>query len=218
MLHFHTVNGDLKLALEILMAAPILHEFRLVGGTALSLQIGHRLSVDIDMFSDASYGSLDFKSIDGFIDNSFPYTHHQTDLMPAMGKSYFVGQTKESAIKVDLFYTDEFMDGPLVKNNIRLATIDEIIAMKIDVVQRGARKKDFWDIHAILNKIDIAEMLLLHERRYPYSHNRDLIIKNFTDFSLADYDFNPICLRGQHWAFVKEDISEAVNDFKNKWS
>jgi hypothetical protein len=216
MLHFNTVNRDLNLALEILMAAPILNEFILVGGTALSLQIGHRLSVDIDMFSDASYGSLDFKSIDEFLDTSFPYTHHQSDLIPAMGKSYFVGQAKESAIKVDLFYTDKFIDEPLVKNNIRLATIDEIIAMKIDVVQRGARKKDFWDIHALLNKIDIAEMLLLHARRYPYSHNRDLIIKNITDFSLAEYDFNPVCLRGQHWVFVKEDILEAVNDFKNK--
>ena len=75
MLHFNTVNRDLNLALEILMAAPILNQFILVGGTALSLQIGHRLSVDIDMFSDASYGSLDFKSIDEFIDTSFPYTH-----------------------------------------------------------------------------------------------------------------------------------------------
>jgi hypothetical protein len=49
--------------LDILMKSPILNSFRLVGGTVLSLQLGHRLSVDIDLFSDALYGSIDSKSL-----------------------------------------------------------------------------------------------------------------------------------------------------------
>ncbi|MGB3452693.1 MAG: nucleotidyl transferase AbiEii/AbiGii toxin family protein [Moheibacter sp.] len=39
----------------------------MVGGTALSLQLGHRTSVDIDLFSDLEYGSIDFKVIDTFL-------------------------------------------------------------------------------------------------------------------------------------------------------
>ena len=41
--------------------------FRLVGGTGLSLYRGHRESVDIDLFTDAPYDSIDFDKIDSFL-------------------------------------------------------------------------------------------------------------------------------------------------------
>ena len=82
--------------------------------------------------------------------------------------------------------------------------------MKIDVVQRVGRKKDFWDLHELLPKYDIQTMLTLHQQRYPYTHDKGLIIKNFTDFELADDEFDPVCLRGKYWEFIKEDIVEAV--------
>lgn len=49
------------------MQSKIFDDFRLVGGTALSLQIGHRESIDIDLFSDADYGSLDFRAIEIYL-------------------------------------------------------------------------------------------------------------------------------------------------------
>ncbi len=60
------MNGLLKNSLQILMESDVFENFRLVGGTSLSLQLGHRISVDIDLFSDAHYGSIDFKKIDFF--------------------------------------------------------------------------------------------------------------------------------------------------------
>jgi hypothetical protein len=45
------------------MKEPILENFILVGGTSLSLQLGHRISIDIDLFTDSPYGSVDFKAI-----------------------------------------------------------------------------------------------------------------------------------------------------------
>ncbi|MCX2681394.1 nucleotidyl transferase AbiEii/AbiGii toxin family protein [Galbibacter sp. EGI 63066] len=91
----------------------------------------------------------------------------------------------------------------------------EIIAMKIDAVQRGGRKKDFWDLHGLLSEYDIKTMLDLHKQRYKYTHDKDLILQNFTDFHIADDDFAPICLRGKYWEFIKEDIQDAINQFKN---
>lgn len=64
MLFYHTVNDMLKNSLITLMNAPVFQNFRLVGGTALSLQIGHRESIDIDLFSDVEYGNLNFKEIE----------------------------------------------------------------------------------------------------------------------------------------------------------
>ena len=53
-----------------------------------------------------------------------------------MGKSHSVGTDKNNVIKLDVFYTDTFIQAPLIADEIRMATTEEIIAMKIDVVQR----------------------------------------------------------------------------------
>lgn len=60
-IHYTTVTPLLKEVLDILMKEETFAPFRLVGGTNLSLRLGHRMSDDIDMFTDAEYGSLDFR-------------------------------------------------------------------------------------------------------------------------------------------------------------
>jgi hypothetical protein len=60
-IHYNTVTPLLKEVLDILLKEEIFAPFRLVGGTNLSLRLGHRMSDDIDLFTDAEYGSLDFR-------------------------------------------------------------------------------------------------------------------------------------------------------------
>jgi len=189
--------------------------FRLVGGTSLSLQLGHRESVDIDLFSDKPYGSIDFEKIDLYLDTHFSYVDDIRELLPAMGKSYLVGTDRDNAIKLDVFHTDNFITPARVEDGIRLASVEEIIAMKMDVVQRVARKKDFWDLHELLTLYGIGDMLKWHERRYPYGHNSKLILENFIKFDNANEDFDPICLKGKHWEFIKEDLKETIEKFLN---
>jgi len=57
-------------------------------------------------------------------------------------------------------------------------------------------------------------MLPLHEKRYPYTHDRKLLIAKFTDFTEADDDFEPDCLRGKYWEFIKLDIIDFVKGIK----
>lgn len=213
MLHYNTVNDLLKNSLIKLMQSDVFNDFRLVGGTALSLQIGHRESIDIDLFSDSEYGTLDFNSIENYLKANFEYVDF-LNTIPAMGKSYFIGENKQNTVKLDVYYTDSYIQSYIEFDGIRMATIEEIIAMKIDVVQRGGRKKDFWDLHDLLQSYNINQMLDLHQQRYPYTHNRDLIIQNFTSFQQADEDFNPICFKGKYWEFIKEDFEEVINEFK----
>jgi len=211
MLHYTTVNELLKACLLKLMRADAFGPFRLVGGTALSLQLGHRQSIDIDLFSDVEYGSIDFSALEDFLQTAFAYTDRFSDTHHGLGKSYVIGTETHSTINLDVYYTDAFIESPVVAEGIRLASVAEIAAMKMDVVQRGGRKKDFWDIHELLDRYSIAEMIDLHLKRYEYAHDKELIFKNLTDFSQADDDFEPICLRGKYWEFIKEDIIEAVN-------
>ncbi|MFG4003366.1 nucleotidyl transferase AbiEii/AbiGii toxin family protein [Flavobacterium aquidurense] len=209
-LYFNTVTPLLKTILEDLMQATEFDSFRLVGGTALSLYYGHRMSVDIDLFSDADYGSLDFTAIDDYLKAHYFYVD-SLDITPiGMGKSYYVGRSADESVKLDLFYTDPFIDVVQIYDTLRLASKAEITAMKLDVVQRGGRKKDFWDIDRLKYDFTIDEMFVLHEKRYPYTHDRELLRENFTDFSQADDDFEPLCLRGRHWELIKLDISEFV--------
>jgi hypothetical protein len=93
----------------------------------------------------------------------------------------------------------------------RLATINEIVAMKLDVISRGGRKKDFWDLHELISDYTAEEMFLLHKQRYPYAHDPSLLKQNFKKFESADDDFDPICLKGKYWELIKLDMIEFVD-------
>jgi hypothetical protein len=209
-LHFETVSSLLLNALKKMMDAEELKDFRLVGGTALSLYCGHRQSIDIDLFTDAEYGAINFDKIDQFLRKNYSYVQTSNIPIISFGKSYYLGENIDNCIKLDLFYTDKYIDKIQIIDGIRLASIEEIIAMKIDVVQRGGRKKDFWDIHELMTDFTFSKMLAIHEKRYPFIHDPKLIRQNFTDFSSADQDFDPICLRGNYWELIKLDMIEFV--------
>jgi hypothetical protein len=184
--------------------------FRLVGGTSLSLQLGHRISVDMDLFTDAAYDSIDFGAIDNFLRGSFTYVSEPQAGVIGMGQSYLIGESEDETVKLDLYYTDAFIQSELLVAPFRLATVEEIIAMKIDIVQRVARKKDFWDLHELLEQYSPNQMIELHKTRYPYNHDEDLIRANFTNFTIADGDFDPICLKGKYWELIKYDFFQAI--------
>ncbi len=72
-LHYETVTPLLRKILNDIMANPIFAPFYLVGGTSLSFRLGHRISVDLDLFSNAPYGSLDFSVFKKFFQDNYPY-------------------------------------------------------------------------------------------------------------------------------------------------
>ncbi|HVU54265.1 MAG TPA: nucleotidyl transferase AbiEii/AbiGii toxin family protein [Puia sp.] len=211
MLYWNTVTPILKNSLLLFMKSQAFIEFRLVGGTALSLYKGHRVSVDIDLFTDAEYGSVDFDAIDRYLQKQFPYVDSSFGLLPGMGRSYLVGSDRENNIKLDVFYsTDKFIDLPHEEDGIRLASADDIVAMKMDVISRGGRKKDFWDLHELLNDYSLREMLTLHKKRSEFTHDEAQMRRNLVDFTKADEEYDPICLQGKYWEFIKEDFEELI--------
>lgn len=112
------------------MTLGALQPFRLVGGTSLSPQLGHRESVDIDLFTDEAYGSINFLSIEKELKNNFRYVKGDFKADNGMGVPCFIGNSENDAVKLDLFYTDSFVF-PLVKyDHIRMSGAEEIAAMK----------------------------------------------------------------------------------------
>lgn len=205
-LYWDTVTPRLRSTLEQLMQCELFNAFRLVGGTALSLQLRHRLSVDIDLFTDATYGSVNFAAIDAYLRNEFPYVYTSLQVPVGMGISYAVGVSEKDSVKLDLYYTDAFIQPLLIIDGIRMATVGDIVAMKMEVVQNIGRKKDFWDLHELMDNYTFPEMMRLHEERYPYGHNAVLLRSNFVRFYEADNDFDPVCLKGKFWEVIKFDL------------
>ena len=210
-LYYSTVSPLLLKILQTLMTRGEFSMFRLVGGTALSLFRGHRMSIDIDLFTDESYNSVDFKSIDTYLRKTFLYVDSIDYQEIGMGKSYYVGENPSDCIKLELYYTDKFIDNVVFIDNIRLASVEEIIAMKLDVIMRTGRKKDFWDINELEDSYSIEQMTGLHEQRYPFSFDKKILKEKLIDFSGADEDFNPVCLRGKHWELIKLDMLDLSN-------
>jgi hypothetical protein len=186
-----------------------LDRFVLVGGTSLSLQLGHRISTDIDLFSDAEYGTLDFSEIEAMLYNSFAHVEPSSVEMVSLGKHYFIGNSITDLVKLDLYYTDAFVFEVKVNSSVRMADMRDVAAMKLETIVNGGRKKDFWDLHELMNHYSIRDMIAFHEKRYPFGHDQGLIIQSLMSCSNADHDFDPICLKSKHWELIKLDVIEA---------
>jgi len=207
---WNTVSPLLKSILSDLMKEELFTPFRLVGGTALSLQFGHRLSVDIDLFTNHEYGSIDFKKIRDFLENKYPYCSYRDVDLVSFGTFFEVGMSKDDFVKIDVYYTDKFVFNQLIDDNVRMATVEEIIAMKLEVINNKGRKKDFWDIHLFLENYTFEQFIELYEKRYPYGNSKT-IKQQLLDFELADNDFDPICLLNKEWELIKYDFVEKLN-------
>lgn len=178
-LHYETVSPALLSILKKLMKSEVFSDFRLVGGTALALQRGHRRSVDIDMFTDLEYGDMPIKTMREYLESKFP-VHDGTETMVKNDAGYhiYLSEGTEPPIKVDFFYTDPFIYPILDKDGLRLTDQREIAAMKLGVIGNQIyRQKDYWDIHDMLEEYTLSEMVQWALKRDPYNITENDIIE-----------------------------------------
>lgn len=180
-LHKECVSNNLWEILAKLMSSDVFTDFCLVGGTALSLQRGHRRSIDIDLFTDIAYGEMPLDEIKYFLESNFPI-HQGTDSLEeeSMGYSIVIGTGNDLPIKLDLFYTDSFIFPKINIEGVRLADEREIAAMKMLAIGGPIhRQKDYWDIHELLTDYSLKEMIEWGLQRNPYSLTLEDIVNGF---------------------------------------
>jgi hypothetical protein len=209
-LYLNTVSDLLWSSLKQLMSMKEFDSFRIVGGTSLSLQLGHRESFDIDLFTDTEYGTLDFKQLEEALLKTFPFVELPIVEVVGMGKSYFIGNNENDLVKLDLFYTEPFVFPCIIEQNIRFSSIEEVTAMKFEVIGQGGRKKDFWDVHELLEKFTLEEMLNFYLKRNPYGYSKDELLAQIVDFSVAEHEFTPNCYHDKDWEIIKLDFEDLV--------
>lgn len=215
-LHFETVSPMLVEILQRIMASPVFDDFVLIGGTCLSLQLGHRRSIDIDLFTDMDYGMMDTQNMKVFLKENFAYVEKLDSLdTPAMGYSLYVGNSAAEKVKLDFFYTEKFIFPIKVIDNIRFADIREIAAMKMGAITQDIpRQKDFWDIHELSEKYSMEEMIGWAVKRNEWALSEADIIKGFHKMNSVKESVEGIdCFRGKYWSLVKDDLHEMMDEY-----
>ena len=206
MLQYSTVESHTLDILKELMQLPELKDFYLVGGTALALYYGHRVSVDLDLFSITDFKREELLPT---LEKNFTRFTYNNAHNP-VGLFAFIDDIKVDFVKHHYF---PLIDHPVIENGIRLISIHDIMAMKIAAILKRGVKKDFWDISEILNHYTIEDIIDCYNRKYP---NHQLLIsipQALIYFADAEESEEPVSLKGQTWDGVKKHIQQKVNDY-----
>jgi hypothetical protein len=203
MLYKETVEPATLGLLTELMTLPELEQFRLVGGTALSLLLGHRASIDLDLFTDEPFDSdlINFK-----LSGNFQFFSKERT-SPRLLFTYI------NNVKVDFVHTfEKFTFASNTIEGIRFASVEEIIALKLNAIAGRGAKKDFWDLHELLEHFSFDQMFSFYQARYP-NNSTIMIIKSITYFVEADLDSDPYSFKKLKWDKVKKDIIQKFNRY-----
>jgi len=208
MLYKETVDKSILDLLIRLQAKEYLKGFHLVGGTAIALQIGHRKSFDIDLFSDFSFNvaqmlenlSADFNfklffsadnTIKGSVDN----------------------------IQLDILaHRYPLVKEPITEEHITMLSLQDILSMKLNAITTsGQRVKDFIDVYYLLREFSLAEMIGFYKTKYK-QYNEVNVLKSITyfdDVELSDWPQmidNPLL----KWDDIKKSITNATKNYITK--
>jgi len=203
MLYKETVEKGTMDLIDRLMKDDKFSSFNLVGGTALALKIGHRKSIDIDLFTTSAFNSPE---ISNHLTENYNVTRIQT-----LNNGVFC---LVDGVKVDLLahqypliHDVETIDG------IRIISLMDISAMKLNAIyNNGTRLKDFVDVYTLLERISLKDMLAASEQKYP--QNNISMVRNAL-LHHEDIDFTvPVDFIGQDikWSVIADRLREAVNN------
>lgn len=177
MLQKTAINNSTLELLNKLMDDEFLKDFVLVGGTALALQLGHRISVDIDLFSSASFNENELAD---YLRAKYQFK------LDFISKNTLKGEI--DGVQLDcIAHQYPWINSLNLDENIRFASFDDIAAMKLNAIAgTGTRVKDFIDIAFLSCKIPLNKMLEGYEMKY--NTNPIISIKAITYFD--DVNFN----------------------------
>lgn len=206
MLQIKTVEPRAFSVLKDLMAMPELENFSLVGGTALSLLYGHRMSVDLDLFCNKPFENSEIiTALKAKYKNAF--VNRSTN--PNFGIFGFIDE-----VKVDIVRHPHPLIRPETSfEGIRMFSTEDIIAMKVQAILGRGKKKDFWDIAELLQHYTIKDFIQFHKEKYSTQNLLITVPQAITYFADAEESEAPISLKNQSWETVQAFIQNKVRDY-----
>jgi hypothetical protein len=204
MLYTTTVESTTLELLKSLQSRDYLREFYLVGGTALAFYMGHRKSVDIDLFSNFTFDASQLLEL---IQQDYPLQLYNTS------SNTIKGSIEDVNIDI-LAHRYPYINLPSVIDGINILSVPDLIAMKLNAISvSGERSKDFVDIYFILeeNRYSINDMLKFYQMKYNQQGDMH-ILKSLIYFEDVDLSAWPVILKKPRlkWADIKKKIEKEV--------
>ena len=182
--------------------------FVLAGGTSLALQLGHRMSTDIDLFTHKPF---DPRQVAEELRQRFGpaldvYAMNDT------GFRAFVGE-----VKIDMVYFPFKPQHPLiVKDKIRMLSVDDLSAMKVHAIANRGARRDFVDLAEILQVRPLEKILENYTRQFlpsfaAFQHTLKALTY-FTDAEATPPKINII--NGRNWNQTKDIVFRSMRQKK----
>jgi predicted nucleotidyltransferase component of viral defense system len=209
-LFWNTTTDNMRLVLSGFMKSGAGSYFYLAGGTALSLQLGHRLSVDLDFFSPTE----DIPSIRLKLEEALqPYRAILAD--SAWGNLVYL--TNE--VRVGFYGYGFPLIAPIVETEgIRLASVEDIALMKLDAMLSRAARKDFYDLYFICQNLLLSKIFQKAPQKYPSVRDFEVqATKRLTFFENAEKETDPILLKDVKWDSVKDFFIQQAREIELSW-
>jgi predicted nucleotidyltransferase component of viral defense system len=207
---WNTITEDMRLILDGFSQSKIGNRFYLAGGTALSLQIGHRLSVDLDFFSPTE----DIPTIRLELENVLaPF--HGTLADSSWGNLVYLAK----GVRIGFYGYGFPLISPMVEiDGIRLASIEDIALMKLDAMLARAARKDFYDLYFISQNIPLKQLFKEADKKYPSIRDFETqTTKRLVYFDNAEKESEPILINNVSWKTVKEYFIKQVKELEQSW-
>lgn len=187
------------------MKVPEFGNLYLVGGTSLALQLGHRMSVDIDLFGRINLSEFEI-----------------SELIKGFGKTTLINKSKNisiysiEGIKVDFVnYPYKWIDDALLQEGLRMAGKRDIAAMKLNAIAGRGSKKDFIDLFYLLEEFSLQEMLGFYKEKYPEG-SEFLVLKSLSWFIDADNEPDVLILTQIKWPEIKQRIITVTAEYLSR--
>jgi Nucleotidyl transferase AbiEii toxin, Type IV TA system len=205
MLKKEAVNEDLINLVEKLQEKDYLNDFILVGGTGLALQIGHRRSIDINLFCKIDF---DVNSVLENLEKDFSFSLDFQDKNTIKGSI--------NGIKVDLIsHNYKYLKEPLEIDNLEIASLEDITAMKLNAVSNdGSRVKDFIDLYYLLDLFEMEAVLSFYQHKYELRSSLN-VLKSLNYFNDVNLDEWPVLIADKDlkWKDVKDRIDRSCKQY-----
>ena len=202
MLHYETIHPDTLELLKRIQGLEMFRETRLVGGTALALQLGHRKSVDLDLFGKVE------SSLDEIVSEISTFATAVPLSSSRMMRFLIV-----DGVKVDVVnYPYGWIEEPVSEDGLILAGIKDIAAMKLSAITNRGTRKDFVDFYFLLKYYSFEELIGFYLKKYSDAQ-LFTTLKSLTYFDDAEEDPMPSMTDPLDWNEVKSSVETSVKQY-----
>lgn len=191
-----TILPDTLRAIQLVANIPEIKNAYLAGGTALALQIGHRVSVDLDFFTKEEFSETELSAK---LVTLPKFVQEGTEKWTVWGK---ISQTRFSMF----YYEYPLLEQTKIFEGIQLASLADIAAMKIHAIDRRGTRRDFIDVYFLSKQYTLAKMLDFYQRKYTVGEDHLYsIFRSLDYFEDAEQENQmPNMILEADWEKVKE--------------